>query len=251
MAETWTPVIWAAVAVSILVYGFSKTAMPVAGVFAGPLLAAALGATQAAGLVVPLLVFGDLIALAYYRQHADWRIILRLLPGVLLGVGITAVLFAALSTQALGRIIGVLILFSVGLEGWRRWSERTVQVREPSRSWWAAAFFGALAGMTTMAANAGGAAMSLYLVKMRVPMLVFMGISTWFFFFVNVVKIPVVAALGFMDAQTLWMSLWLSPLIVIGALVGAFAFRRMNERVFTSVALTLSGVVAVWLIVHG
>jgi hypothetical protein len=28
-------------------------------------------------------------------------------------------------------------------------------------------------------------------------------------------------------------------------------FKRMNERVFTAVALGLSGVAALWLIVHG
>ncbi len=251
MAETWTPVIWVAVVTSILIYGFSKTAMPVAGVLAGPLLAAALGATQAAGLVLPLLVLGDLFGLAYYRQHVDWRLILRLLPGVLAGVIITGVLFAVLSTQALGRVIGVLILLSVTLEIWRRWSERQGRAIATSSSWAGTAFFGTLAGMTTMAANAGGAAMTLYLVKMRVPMLVFMGTSTWFFFFLNVVKIPIVAGLGFVDGSTLLMSLWLTPLIAVGALVGVFVFRRMDERVFTYTALALSGLVAVWLVIHG
>ncbi len=251
MPDTWTPLVAGAVLVGVFVYGFSKTAMPVAGVLAGPLLAAALGATEAAGLIVPLLILGDLFGLAYYRQHADWGLIRRLVPGVLAGFAITAVLFAVLSTEALGRIIGVLILGSVLLELWRRWQERKGGALAPMTSRTGVAFFGTLAGMTTMAANAGGTAMTLYLVKMRVPMLAFMGTSTWFFFILNVIKLPIVVGLGFLTPATLLADLWLSPLIVIGALVGVVTFRRMNEQVFTYTALALSGMVSVWLVVHG
>ena len=251
MPDTWTPLVVGAVVVGVFVYGFSKTAMPVAGVLAGPLVAAALGATEAAGLLVPLLILGDLFGLAYYRQHADWGLLRRLVPGVLAGVAVTAVLFALLSTEALGRIIGVLILGSVALELWRRWQERTTGELAPMTSRLGVAFFGTLAGMTTMAVNAGGTAMTLYLVKMRVPMLAFMGTSTWFFFILNLIKVPVVVGLGFLTPATLLADLWLSPLIVIGALLGVVTFRRMNEKVFTYTALALSGIVAVWLVVHG
>ena len=253
MPETWTPVLVAVVGMCVLLYGFSKTAMPVAGVLAGPMLVAALGATAASGLMVPLLLLGDLFALGYYRQHADWGLIRRLIPGVLLGVVITGVLFRLLPLSVLNRIIGVLILASVALELWRRWDERRSHDHElaPMRSRAGIAFFGALAGMTTMAANAGGTAMTLYLVKMRVPMLAFMGTSAWFFFVVNLLKVPVIVSLGFVTSASLLADLWLAPLIVLGALIGVAVFRRMNERVFTNVALGLSAVAAVWLIVHG
>ena len=251
MPETWTPLVAGAVVAGVLIYGFSKTAMPVAGVLAGPLLALAVGATEAAGLLVPLLILGDLFGLAYYRQHAAWGLIRRLVPGLLAGFVVTAILFALLSTEALGRVIGVLILGSVLLEVWRRWQERRGVDQAPMTSRLGIAFFGTLAGMTTMAANAGGAAMTLYLVKMRVPMLSFMGTATWFFFILNLIKVPVVVGLGFLTPATLLADLWLSPLIVVGALLGVVAFRRMNEKVFTYTALVLSGIVAVWLVIHG
>jgi uncharacterized membrane protein YfcA len=172
---------------------------------------------------------------------------------VLLGFAVTAVLFRFLPVSTLGRIIGVLILASVGLEMWRRWSERHHHESElePMRSRAGILFFGSLAGMTTMAANAGGTAMTLYLVKMRVSMLAFMGTSAWFFLILNLIKVPVIGGLGFITPQTLLADLWLSPLIVVGALVGVAVFRRMNEQVFTAVALSLSALAAVWLIVHG
>ncbi len=90
MPETWAPLLVVVVGFAILLYGFSKTAMPVAGVVAGPMLAAALGPTVAAGFAVPLLILGDLMGLVYFRQHANWRLIAKIVPGVLVGFAITA-----------------------------------------------------------------------------------------------------------------------------------------------------------------
>ena len=252
MPETWTPALIVLVGLSVMLYGFSKTAMPVAGVLAGPVLAASLTATTAAAFAVPLLLLGDLFALALYRQHADWGLIRRLIPGVLLGIVISAILFRFLDVRTIGRIVGLLILASVILEVWRSRTEQAAHRDLPALENKAAiAFFGALAGVTSMAANAGGTAMTLYLVKMRVSMLAFMGTSTWFFFVINAIKVPIVLALGLMTRETLVADLWFAPMVVVGALVGMVTFRRMNQRVFVGIALTLSALVAVWLIVHG
>lgn len=252
MPDTWSLGIIITVAIAVFLYGFSKTAMPAAGVLGGAVLAAALTPLVASGFVVPLLVFGDLFGLALYRQHANWRLIRRLVPGVLAGFVIVAILFRVLDTITLARVIGALILVSVVLEIWRL--RRGVQLDDDTGghgSRVAAGFFGTLAGMTTMGANAGGAAMTLYLVHMRVPTLAFMGTSTWFFFILNVSKIPFVVALGALTWDSLLLNLWFAPLIVIGALLGARAFRRMSPAFFVYTALALSGVAACWLLIRG
>lgn len=252
MPESWTPLAIGIVGCCVLLYGASKTAMPSAGVLAGPVLAAVLTPTIASAFVVPLLVVGDLFALARYRQHVQWRLILRLLPGLAVGFALAAAAFAYLETSVLARLLGVLILTSVTLEILR---QRAVarspdgQVARPSVA--TSAFFGTLAGMTTMGANAGGAAMTLYLLSMRVPMLAFMGTSAWFFFILNVIKIPIVVGLGFLTADSLLVDLAYLPVLVIGALVGSWVFDRMNQDAFNRTALVLSGVAGVWLLVHG
>lgn len=245
-----TPVVVAVIVVSVFLYGFSKTGVPGVGMLAGPLLAAALGATTASGFVMPLLLVGDLFALARYRQHADWRLLVRLVPGVLVGVALTAVLFKVVDTRTLGRVVGLLILISVGLEVWRRRRPPAAADHTgPHRL--AVGFFGTLAGMTTMAANSGGAAMTLYLLNMRVSMLAFMGTFAWFFFIINLIKVPILIPLGFLNAQTLRADLFFLPVVVIGALLGYATFARMNERVFVNVALVLSAVASLWLLLHG
>lgn len=256
MPELWTPLIIGSVAFGVVIYGFSKTAMPVAGMVGSALLAAALGPTIASGFVVPLLVVGDLFALNLYRQHADWKLIRRLIPGVLGGFVLTAVMFVYLPTSVLTRTLGVLLLVTAALEAWRIRNEHRlgalVDVTQSEMTSKAGtAFFGTLTGVTTMAANAGGAAMTLYLVKMRVPILTFMGTSTWFFFILNVIKVPFVVALGLLTWDSLVVSAYFLPALVAGVFIGRWAIKRMKKRTFVWVGLALSSVGALWLIVQG
>ena len=252
MPETWAPLLAVVVGVAVLLYGFSKTAMPVAGVVAGPMLAAALGPTVAAGFAVPLLLLGDLMGLLYFRQHANWRLIAKIVPGVLVGFAITALLFAFAPASLIARVIGVLLLVSVGLEVVRR---RRSFVAEPAGGRnvrrLEAGFYGTLTGVTTLAANAGGAAMTLYLITMRVPMMAFMGTSVWFFFILNLIKVPIVIPLGLITPESLIANLWFAPLIIVGALIGIASFRRMNQTWFERIALGLSALASLWLIIHG
>ncbi|MDA3022979.1 MAG: sulfite exporter TauE/SafE family protein [Actinomycetota bacterium] len=252
MPEVWTPLLIALVGAGVFFCGVSKTAMPVLGMLSSPLLVLALTPTIAAGFVVPMLIAGDFIALALYRQHANWPLIRKLVPGVLLGFVITAIMFIYLDTALLSRLVGLIILVSVVSEIWRQ--RAAVREREgaPSMTNPAAfVFFGTVTGITTLAANSGSAALSMYLVRMRVPMLVFMGTSTWFFFVLNVSKVPFVLALGLITPASLLANLWFAPALVLGAFAGAFIFRRMSQVVFVRIALALSVVASIWLVIHG
>ncbi len=252
MPETWTPLLIGAVALAIAVYGFSKTAGPVFGVVAGPILAVALGPTAAAGFAVPLLLLGDLMGLLYFRQHADWPVMRRIVPGVLVGFVLTALLFAFASQSTIARVIGVLLLFSVVLEVQRRRNPQLGQRAEGGTERRVeAGFYGALTGVTTLAVNAGGPAMTLYLVKMRVPMLAFMGTSVWFFFILNLIKLPFVIPLGLITQQSLIANLWFAPAMIAGSLIGIATFRRMNQVWFERIALVLSALASLWLVIRG
>ena len=69
--------------------GTSKTGMPGASILGVVLLANALEQTrQSVGVMLPLLIAADLFAIFYYRRHADWKLILRLLPWTVAGLGL-------------------------------------------------------------------------------------------------------------------------------------------------------------------
>ena len=56
--------------------------------------------------------------------------------------------------------------------------------------WWYSALFDLLGGFTTMIGNATGPVMSVYLLSMRKEKMEYIGINTWFFLVVNLLKVP-------------------------------------------------------------
>ena len=101
---------FAALAFCALLIGFSKTGIQGAVVVSIPMMALAFGAKESTGVILPMLCFADLIAVAYYRRDADWRLVLKLLPSAVVGF------FAALVADSFvsGRGFGVRCLRRAG-----------------------------------------------------------------------------------------------------------------------------------------
>ncbi len=182
-----------------LLVGFSKTGMPGAGIPAVALVAEVFreDTKLAVGGILPLLILGDVFAISYYRRHADWRRLLELCPYVVAGMVPAYVVLHYLNDDVLRVSIGVLILVLLLLHvvrqryGFRQLSDRR----------WFTATTGVLAGFATTVSNAAGPVMGIYLVTRHMDKHRFLGTSAWFFFLVNVSKIPGYAALGMMTAQ--------------------------------------------------
>src|SRR5215217_122743 len=83
---------WTLVALAIFLIGVTKSGFGSgAGLMIVPMTAIAMrhlppGAEAALPLLLPLLIAGDLIAIAQYRRAFAWPIIRRLLPGTVLGI---------------------------------------------------------------------------------------------------------------------------------------------------------------------
>ena len=117
----------------------------------------------------------------------------------------------------------------------------------PATAWSrpATAGVGVVAGFTTMVANAGGPVMTLYLLAQRVEKMRFLGTIAWFFFLVNLCKLPFSAGLGLINGSTLWTAGVLVPFVVVGAGIGVVAVRHLEQRTFDRVVLVASALSAV------
>jgi uncharacterized membrane protein YfcA len=91
-----------------------------------------------------------------------------------------------------------------------------------------------------MVANAAGPIMIIYLLAMRLPKLIFMGTSAWYFFTLNLFKVPFSYSLGLINADSLPISLALAPVPIAGALTGRVLIHRINQQVFEMLALVLT-----------
>ncbi|MDT0608986.1 sulfite exporter TauE/SafE family protein [Streptomyces lancefieldiae] len=226
---------FAALAFAAFLVGFSKTAVSGANTVSLAIFAAVLPARASTGILLPVLIAGDLLAVLTYRRHAHWPTLWRLFPAV--GVGVVAgTVFLVWANDAVVRTsIGVILLVMAGVTVWRRrQADAAGQPDEiTSRSGRVKArSYGVLGGFTTMVANAGGPVMSMYLLSAGFRKLGFLGTSAFFFLIVNVSKLPFSAGLGLIDGRSLLLDAALVVFVVPGAFLGKWAVRRINQRLF-------------------
>ena len=227
---------FAALAFAAFLVGFSKTAVSGANTVSLAIFAAVLPARASTGILLPVLIAGDILAVLTYRRHAHWPTLWRLFPAVAVGV-VAGTLFLVWADDAIVRTsIGVILLFMAGVTMWRRRqaadaegqpdevTSRTGRVKARS--------YGVLGGFTTMVANAGGPVMSMYLLSAGFRKLGFLGTSAFFFLIVNVSKLPFSAGLGLIDGRSLLLDAALVVFVVPGAFIGTWAVSRINQRLF-------------------
>lgn len=72
--------------VSGLFIGFSKTGITTLGMMIVIVMTLAFPARESVGIVLPVLIVGDLIAVVYYRRSVIWKHLFSLIPWVLAGI---------------------------------------------------------------------------------------------------------------------------------------------------------------------
>ncbi|MFJ8861938.1 sulfite exporter TauE/SafE family protein [Streptomyces sp. NPDC102451] len=233
----------AALAAASLLVGFSKTAVSGANTISLAVFAAVLPARESTGVLLPILIAGDILAVLVYRRHAHWPTLLRLFPAVAVGVVAGTVFMLWADDEAVARSIGAILLFMAGVTLWRRRARpqpppEGEDTDEPSRGGrLKARSYGVLGGFTTMVANAGGPVMSLYLLSAGFRKLGFLGTSAWFFLIVNTSKVPFSVGLGLIDAQSLMLDAALVLFVIPGAYLGRACVGRINQKLFDRIVI--------------
>lgn len=242
------PAQWSAVVLALLLVGAAKTSFSGLGVVAVALFALALPARESTGALLPLLLFADLVAVRFYRRHADWGRLARLLPWVAVGVVLGALVVGSVDDDQMRRLIGLTLLAVLATAVLQRRLHGAVE-HVPPEARWLAPLVGVLAGAMTMLANAAGPLLSLYLLAAGLPVLAFLGTSAWFFLLVNAFKVPFSVGLGLITGPTLALALVTAPAVLVGALIGRALVGRVDQALFERVTLGLTLIAAVRLLV--
>ncbi|TNM68808.1 sulfite exporter TauE/SafE family protein [Streptomyces sp. NP160] len=259
--STLTAFDWALLALGGLVIGFSKTAFSGLGTLVAVIFALVLPTRASTGAIVPLLIVGDVIAVSLYRRHADWKLLVRLLPYLIGGLLLGVVFLDSVDDVVLRRFLGVLLLVLAAMQ-LRSLLRPAAPTEEPGvvtapsgpETWGparrrvTAALAGGGAGFATMVANAAGPISSMYLLVMRVSKMAFVGTAAWLYAIVNVTKVPFSVQLGLIDPQSLLLDLLLVPALLVGAFVGVKVLRRVPQQLFTNLTLVLTALSAVALL---
>ena len=275
--ELWQ---WVLIVAAALLVGVSKTGIIGLGVLFVAIFSNVLPTKLASGFVLPLLIFGDVVAVASYRLHAQWRFIWRLFPWTAAGVVLGYLTMGRIDDRQARLLIGAIVCTMVAMYAVRRWrsgrrrmtvdgqtvddGQRTPSdplahargyneggagvVEEEAQGVWFAPMMGVLAGFTTLVANAAGPLMALYLLAMRLPKMEFVGTGAVFFLLLNLFKVPFMVNLGLITTDSFGVNLALAPAVWLGAWAGRKILQRINQKLFENLALGLAAVAAVKLL---
>jgi uncharacterized membrane protein YfcA len=213
-----------------LLIGMSKTGLSGVGLMVVPILANAFGGRPSVGLLLPILIFADVFAVTWYNRHADWRHILRLIPWAFAGIVLATLVGKSLSDLAFNRLLAILVISGIAILLWR--DLKPGEVKIPSSAWFAPVL-GLLGGFATMIGNAAGPVMALYLLSMRLPKNIYIGTGAWFFFIVNLSKVPLhVWSWKTITMESFLLDVLMIPAIAAGAFLGIWLVRLFPERVY-------------------
>ncbi len=229
---------WFLAALGALLIGVAKTGITGLSLLFVSLFASVMPARRSTGVVLPLLILGDLVAVWSYRSHANWRHFRRLFPWAALGVVCGAVALGRMDDRQARLAIGLIVVGLTVMHVIRRARSRPSDPEEQAA--WFAPVFGVLAGFTTIVSNAAGPLMVIYLLAMRLPKMEYMGTGAVFFLALNLFKVPFMIYLGLVNSGSLRLNLELAPAVLAGAWLGRVLLGRINQRVFENVALVLT-----------
>jgi uncharacterized membrane protein YfcA len=186
---------------------------------------------------LPMLICADILAVFHYKRFANWGLIARIAPwivvGILAGVWIGKDLDAAVFKRMMATIV-LLIVLSLF------WFEKRPLKNIPNSQMFSG-IMGVLTGFTTMVGNQAGGFANVYLLSMRLDKHGFIGTYAWLFLLINLFKLPFhIFVWQTVHLQSLAINLALLPFLIIGFYAGIFIVQRIDETRYRQLILWLT-----------
>jgi hypothetical protein len=223
------PFFYLAAVPAILLFGVSKGGFGGGlGVLAVPLMALAIPPAQAAAVMLPILMVMDVGALWAWRRQWDRGLMKILLPAGLLGTLLGTLTFTLFTAAGLKLALGAIAIGFV----LQRWLARAQSAAPAPRSVAKGWFWGAVAGLTSFIAHAGGPPISVYLLPQRLQPAVLMGTVSLLFAALNWSKVLPYWWLGLFSTENLLASAALAPVGLGGIWLGVWLHKRLDAALF-------------------
>ncbi|MGH1441365.1 MAG: sulfite exporter TauE/SafE family protein [Cellvibrionaceae bacterium] len=206
-----------------LITGFSKFSVGGMGMLILPILMLSFTGHEALGIILPIYILTDIMAIATYRKQVQWRIILQIIPVAFLGMGVGFSLLTIVSNEGFAALVGLIILAMVALGMYLdKLKSAFIETTIAQHS------FSLISGIVGMLANAAGPVISLFLVQKKLPKEAIIHTRVWTIFIINLAKIPTLFALGVLNIESVKLSLQSLPGLIIGIVAGYVFLKYIN-----------------------
>jgi len=242
------PVFWIVSILAVFIVALSKSGLLGSlGMVGVPLLALVMPARDAAGMLLPLLLVMDAIAVWTYRKEADWHILRIMLPGAAIGTLLGWALWSIVSDAMVLLFVGVVTLLFI-LDALLPLRKK-LEGLPPSRPW--GTFWGSFAGFTSFISHTGGPPFQIYVLPQRLSPPLYSGTNAFFFAIVNTAKLIPYFFLGQLNVANLTTGAMLVPVAILGVLAGVWAVRRISMKRFYQITYWLVFLLSLKLVYDG
>jgi len=238
---------WILLAVCAMLVGMSKVGVPGVSMLVVPTLAIIFGGKASTGILLPMLMMGDIFGVSYYHRHAEWKYLWKLLPWAFIGIGIALWVGEVVNDEWFKNIIAILVFLCIGL---MLWKDRQKGNQLFPDTWWFAALMGILGGFATMIGNVAGPIFAIYLLAMHLPKNNFIGTGAWFFLIINFSKFPLhILVWKTIDWHTLSLNILMLPAIAVGAFLGVFLVKQISDKLYRAAVIVVTALSAFLLLI--
>jgi uncharacterized membrane protein YfcA len=229
--------LWLLPLLGVFVIGLSKSGFATGlGMLTTPLIATAVPAHQAIGIVLPLLCVADALTIGLYWRKWDTAAVLAPIGGSALGIAGGMLFVTSVSNRTLSLAIGIVgLTMTVLLFVRKRWfPDHTYRPRLLD-----GVAVGMASGFSSAIAHAAGPIFALYLLAQRKSKESFVASNAIFFTVNNLLKVPPYVASGLITMETLKLDLRLLPMIPVGVFAGWAVNRLLPQRHFDTLVMVL------------
>ena len=224
--------------------GLAKGGLGGLGALLTPILALVLPVASAVGVLLPMLMVGDIFAVYMYWKEWDFVLVKRMLPAGIMGALAGTALLSWLPPDGLRIILGIFVLVLVA---YKFVSDRIQAVRYQPQPWHAPAA-GLLAGLASGMFNNGGPAFSSYLLLQKLKARPFIATSAIYFALLNIIKVPGFVYTGVLNLQLLFSLWWVFLFIPVGIWVARVTLTRLSSSAFEWIIIVLLIFSSLWLL---
>jgi uncharacterized membrane protein YfcA len=241
------PWFYAAAIPAMIILGLSKGGFTTMGMLSVPIMALAISPVQAAGIVLPILVLSDIVALVSYRNLYDLRTLKIVLPAAVVGIGIGWATAAWVTEHHIRLIVGVVsVLFALNY-----WFRDRLRQKPHGPNVAKGSFWGVISGFTSFVSHAGGPPFQMYAVPLRLEPRIYAGTSVILFAAVNAMKLVPYFFLGQFDTTNLTASAILLPVSIPATFLGVWLVKKFETDSFYKWIYASIFVVGIYLIFEG
>lgn len=237
---------WILIIITAFIIGLARTGITGIVMLVIPILASEFGGKESTGIILPLLILGDIFAVTYYRKHADWSIIKTLLPWTLAGLVLGIIVGNHINDSQFKSLIAIIVIICLAI---LLFTDRKGDKANIPQSQWLSALAGIATGFSSMIGNAAGPILIVFLLAKGFKKYNFMGTLGWFFLLINLIKVPIQVFVWHNISTKSFLTAGLMlPAIALGAFVGAVIIKKLNEKFFHYFVIVLTAISAIRLL---